>query len=219
MRTAIKIFIALISLLILYSCKTTQSKKETKEKYRLSDTVKPAIDYTLKTICSSQFTGYFRFNGFLISNYYLICDHATNNGDSICIITPKVLTPEASSCRDDKKIITNGRILLVVFRNEKYLFRNVIDNYISIDCGGGLVKLLDNGFIIENSVGQGYVFDYHINVIYLDKTFYVSKINMYAWRPSLGTSKDALKEFQDKELKLAEFKLTLIDSLRKQFDL
>jgi hypothetical protein len=186
----------------------------------LSDTIRPKIDYAFKTSCADQFKGYFYSFGFWISNYYVICDYKGLNGDTIAVLSPKILTPEASSCRDQDEKIVNGRLLLINTKNKKSIYKNVIENNIGAGtCGGEFIEMTTNGFFLFKEIGQSCKFSYKIGVKYLDDDFYISDIFMKSKCPSDTSPKEISIRFNFKELKLSEYNRNLPESLRKIFNI
>jgi hypothetical protein len=186
----------------------------------LSDTIKPKIDYTFKTNCSDQFKGYFFRFGFWISNYYTVCDYKGLNGDTVAVLSPKILTPEASSCRNQNEKLVNSRLLLVNRKNMKSVFEKAIENDIGAGtCGGEFVEMTSNGFILSREVGQGCKFNYSINIKYLHNDFYITNITLEAHCPADTIPNKINIKFNSYELKLSDYNRSLPDSLRRLFDI
>jgi hypothetical protein len=185
-----------------------------------TDTIKPKIDYTFKTTCSDQFKGYFFRFGFWISNYYTICDFKGLNGDTVAVLSPKILTPEASSCRNQSEKLVNSRLLLINRKNKKLVFENVIENEIGAGtCGGEFIEMTASGFLMSKETGQGCKFSYEINVKYLKSDFYITNITLGSHCPADTIPNKIIIKFNAYELKLSDYNRSLPVSIREIFNI
>lgn len=194
----------------------TLSDENSQSSNLVVDTIKPEIDYTFKTNCINQFEGYFCRFGYWISNYYTICDHQGLEGDSIAVLSPKILTPEASSCRNENEVLVTNRLLVVNVKRKKEVYSDIIENEIGAGtCGGEFIEINTNGFILYKETGQACKFLYKIEINYLIDDFYVSIINLdYHCPSSYETPLKFDVRYQDREMKLSKYNRNIIDSLR-----
>lgn len=163
--------------LVLVGCKKDYSTSTPKRELSLADTIKPKWDYSFQTNCKNEYHGYFYRFGFWISNYYTICDYNGNETDSIAVLSPKIMTPEASDCRDENEKIINSRLLIISSRSKQAVYENVIENEIGAGtCGGELIEMIPNGFRLYKAKGQGCKLLYKIDINKVNDCFYLSKL-------------------------------------------
>lgn len=211
----------LITPIIIFSLLTNcNSEKNRNSISNLSspDTISPVVDYSFNTDCANQFTGYFFKFGYYISNYYTVCDYQTFGEDSIAVLSPKLLTPEASICRDQKEKLKNGRILVVKTSGLKTYYRNVIENEIgSGTCGGELIRMDTSCFVLYKQVGQGCKFSYEIEVKPYKGELYITGIRLERNCPLDAIPMKALIEFEIPDFNLSKYYPDYIDSLRTTY--
>ncbi len=222
MKKYIFIAIGLILIIIIIAIQKDRilSYILTQSNCYITDSIIPEDDYSLHTECYRQFKGsFFRF-GYIISNYYTVCDYKGLNDDSIAVLSPKILTPEASSCRNEEERVINNRLLIVNYKGIKSVYKNVVESGIGpANCGGEFIEITSDGFILYSSFGQACYLKYKIYINYQNEELFISKIYLETQCPNDEESKKATKKYQDKEFNLLDYDRNLINSIRKEYNI
>lgn len=200
--------------IILFTLFFINCKNKMTHKNITLDKINPINDYSFDdNDCKSIYSGSFNRFGYNISNYYEIIDYKNINLiDTIAILSPKMLTPTASFCRIESEQIINNRLLIINYKKQKRIFENVITNNIGLGTSGcEFIDIIDNGFLLSNSIGQSCKIDYSIKIEFvIDKPF-VTQIDIKS------NCKDSSFENQIKykknEFALEKFNRRIIDSL------
>lgn len=201
--------VLLVSSLFNFSC-TNLTKGNKIENEQL--VIEPRKDYSYKE-CASKYKGFYNRFGLSISNYYEVVDYLGIGNDSVAILSPILLTPTASECRDDKMEIINNRLLVANLDVKTKVYGNVITNKIGMGTSGSeFIKNSKNGFTLYNSIGQSCKVSYSINVVIFDKNLYVDEIFVENLCRKNNMQKKVIK-FNNYEFPLSKFRREMIDSL------
>lgn len=141
--------------------------------------IEPIRDYTFNdSLCKKQYEGFLKINSFLISNYYEIIDSTTiQNEKKILIVSPKILTPTMSNCRNDNHSIINNRLLVVIDGDKAKIYDNVISNSIGAGTSGcELIREYNQGFRLTRQTGQNCKKSYSLGVVYRKENLYIDSI-------------------------------------------
>lgn len=180
-------------------------------------TISPQRDYSFNDqTCLAKYKGMFSSLDFKISNYYeLLQKIEIDKGDSIAIISPKLLSPLAEDCRNDEEPITNSRLLIVNIDGNKEVFKDLISNRIGIGTNGAeLLKSWERGFILYKSLGGGCKFDYAIYIEVTGGNLTVKSIE-YEYKCPNESNRSIMKSinYDKNKMPLEKLNRTIIDSL------
>jgi len=174
----------------------------------------PKTDYTFKdSVCFSRYKGYFNLKSLSISNYYELIDSTTIKNDyKILILSPKILTPSLSTCRNAKYKIINNRLLITIHGKDVKIYDNVISNSIGYGTSGSeLIGEYKQDFKLTNQTGQSCKKSYSINIFNNQKSFYIKDIVIERNCNDDFYSKDY--SFDDYSFPLEKFNRKMVDSL------
>lgn len=205
---------SIILIILISSCvKNTKKVNSIVDK---ADTVRPIVDYSyFNKECTKKFDGYFYNLGYVISNYYEIIEQTgINESDTIFILSPIILTPTASDCRDESKEIVNNRLLVACMSGRNKIYHNVISNKIGqASSGCESIESTKNGFILTKSSGQSCDFSYKIFISIEKNDLVIDSIGLSSSCPN-DRKKQKIINYVKKDFSLSKYNRNVIDSLR-----
>lgn len=163
--------------------------------------------------CPKSHSGYYHWHGFTISNYYSIADSM--------IIKPNyrvaVLTPYFENTAAEP-LIYSDRLLVVEYKNRKWVYNNVISNqkYLagwtpyetlvkpSEDAPDDFLERSD--FLLSYSAGMGYKIYYTLGVKAIENELYLTGYKWEEHDSGLLFRKQIIQEYDGTEMPLATYR-------------
>ncbi len=162
--------------------------------------------------CPNNRKGFYLWHGVTISNYYAVTDSLTlNKNYRVAILTPYF------ECTTDEPSIYSDRLLLIVYKNLRMVYNNVISNKENLEGwqpyetlvkpteekAGDLFGYCD--FILSFGAGNGYKVYYTIGIKMTNGKPYVTGIKWEEHDSGLFYRKQIMQRYDDDQIPLSSY--------------